>query len=256
MATLQQIYVNLIAGCVIGTSSFGLFGLALRFGYNNQLAPRSWSRPKAILKNVIKPPYAFQWISWSMKLDYPDLMTGIPGTGTRSDGWVGPKLKVNLDGIIMLKYHVLLLKISVLASFLCLLVILPITTTADCDVELLGEGTCAQTNDLTDFEITTIAHIPPLRYNGTSSKGQEELSHLKKFWVGNISSRYVGIAVVALIIYWYTCREYNHLFWIYVPYDHMYHIVSWTYSCILPCRFGMERMDRKFGVKADLFSGA
>ncbi len=192
----------------MGTFSFGLFGLAVRFGYNNQIAPRSWSRPQAILKNVLKVPYAFQWLSWSMKMSYPDLMGGIPGTGTRSDGWTGPKLKVNLDGIIMLKYHVLLLKVALLASLLCLIVVLPITTTAECDPILLGTGTCMTTDQLTDFEVTTIAHIPPLRYNGTNASARENFSNVKKFWVGDISSRYFGIALVALIIYWYTCREY------------------------------------------------
>jgi hypothetical protein len=206
MATLQQIYVNLLTGCVTGSFSLGLFGLAIRFGFNNQVAPRSWSRPPEILKNVLTAPFAFKWISWSMKMSYPDLMAGIPGTGTRSKGLAGPPLKVNLDGIIMLKYHVLLLKISLLATLLCLLVVLPLTTTAECDVDVLGSGTCDLTDGLTDFESTTIANIPPLRYNSSTTKS-DDVTHVRQFWVGNTTLRYLGIAVVALIIYWYTCRE-------------------------------------------------
>lgn len=207
MATLEQIYVNLISGCVTASLSLGLFGLAIRFGFNNQIAPRSWSRPQAILKNVLEAPFAFRWISWSIKLSYPDLMAGIPGTGTRSKGFAGPPLKVNLDGIIMLKYHVLLLKISLLATLLCVLVVLPLNMTADCDVSVLGSGTCDLTDGLTDFESTTIANIPPLRYNSSSTKS-DDITHVQKFWVENTTSRYLGIALVALIIYWYTCREF------------------------------------------------
>ena len=207
MATLQQIYANLISGCFTASFSFGLFGLAIRYGFNNQVAPRSWSRPPEILKNVLNAPFAFNWISWSRKLSYPDLMAGIPGTGTRNKGLAGPPLRVNLDGIIMLKYHVLLLKISVLATILCLLIVLPLNLTADCDVNVLGSGTCDLTDGLTDFESTTIANIPPLRYN-SSNTDSDDVTHVQKVWVDNTTARYLGIALVALVIYWYTCREY------------------------------------------------
>lgn len=84
MATFRQVFANLFLGSIVGLLSFIAFGLALRFGFNNQLAPRSWSRPKAILKNVLKPFYAFSWIPWAWRLTYPDLLEGIPGTGTRN----------------------------------------------------------------------------------------------------------------------------------------------------------------------------
>jgi hypothetical protein len=209
MATLQQIYVNLLVGSALGSASLGLFGLALRYGYNSQLAPRSWSRPRAILKNALKAPYAFSWMCWSMKLSYPDLMLGIPGTGTREDGWAGPALKVNLDGIIMIKYHVLLLKVAFLATILCSVIILPVNITAKCDVELLGEDTCAPIDkNLTDFEVTTIAHLPPLRYNGTAAG---DSAQLLDFWYAHLSPRYYAIAFVALVIYRYICRKSTRL---------------------------------------------
>ena len=203
MATLQQIYVNLISGVFVGSFSLGLFGLAVRYGYNNEIAPRSWSRPMAILKNTLKAPYAFSWMTLSLKWSYPDLMLGIPGTGTRKDGWAGPTLKVNLDGIIMLKYHVMLVKIALLATVLCIFVILPINYTAQCEIAQLGNGTCATLSNLTDFERTTIANIPPLQYNGTNAQQDDQ----DGYWYTSLSPRYFAISAIALIIYWYICRK-------------------------------------------------
>jgi len=47
----------------------------------------------------------FGWIPWSLSLSYDQLLNGIPGTGTRKDGMEGSMLKVNLDGIILLRFH-------------------------------------------------------------------------------------------------------------------------------------------------------
>jgi len=207
MATFRQLYVNFFTGVGVATLSLFLFGLALRFGYHAEIAPRSWSRPRGILKNVLKAPFGITWMFWSWKQTYPNLMAGIPGTGTRQGGWAGPLLKVDLDGIIMIKYHVLLSKVALVATILCLVVILPVNMTAKCDVELLGIGTCEHIlHNLTDFERTTIANIPPLEYNGTHAAFGSR-PFLNEFWVRNISSRYFVIALVAWVIYWYICRE-------------------------------------------------
>lgn len=221
MATLQQLYVNLGTGGVVASVSCVLFGLAVWLGYNDKVAPRTWSRPPEILKNILRQPYAFSWIFWSFQQTYPRLMDGIPGTGTRQKGWKGPKLKVNLDGIIMLKYHVLLFKVALVATALCILVVLPVTRTAECDVELVGIGTCRSLQNLTDFERTTIAHIPPQEYNntaatsssttaGSSSSGRYNKNPLNRLWIGNISSRYFAIALVSWIVYYYICRKYYY----------------------------------------------
>jgi hypothetical protein len=213
MATLQQIYVNIGTGMVIAFVSFGLFGLAIERGYTNEVAPRSWARPKSILKNVLKRPFAFSWISWSLRQSYPDLLDGVPGTGTRNDGWTGPMLKVNLDGIIMIKYHVLLLKVAVLTTILCTVVLLPLNLTAECDPQTFGQGSCQTVNNLTDFERTTISHIPPLSYNATGSSAPNDAGDDDAF--GNdedrvrerdVSLRYAAIALVCWVIYWYICR--------------------------------------------------
>jgi len=261
MATFQQIYVNLSIGVGTAIVSFALFGLAVRKGYTDELAPRSWSRPRALVKNVLLNSNSSNnncnhnnsnrennsninqdhtnrnllflgcsWIPWSWRLTYPDMLGGIPGTGTRNNGWAGPTLKVNLDGIIMLKYHALLSRVAILVTILCTLIVLPINvSTTQCDPEFFGEGTCQTIQNLTDFQRTTIANIPSLYFNGTTptitlSKGskkkndesatngddtdssrnqnddEEDLSE------GGTLARYFGIAMVSWVIYWYICR--------------------------------------------------
>ena len=45
------------------------------------------------------------WMFWVMSLKYEDMLKGVPGTGTRKDGMEGSMLKVNLDGIVLLRFH-------------------------------------------------------------------------------------------------------------------------------------------------------
>jgi hypothetical protein len=47
----------------------------------------------------------FGWIPWTLSLSYDQLLNGVPGTGTRKGGMEGSLLKVNLDGIILLRFH-------------------------------------------------------------------------------------------------------------------------------------------------------
>lgn len=47
----------------------------------------------------------FGWIPWTLSLSYDTLWKGVPGTGTRNDGMEGSLLKVNMDGIILLRFH-------------------------------------------------------------------------------------------------------------------------------------------------------
>lgn len=47
----------------------------------------------------------FGWIPWTMSLSYDQMLNGVPGTGTRKDGAEGANLRVNLDGIILLRFH-------------------------------------------------------------------------------------------------------------------------------------------------------
>jgi len=152
-------------------ASMVFFALAIHFEWIDDLVPRIANRPKAIVRNVIQSSlsekyknkiymYPFAWILWSYHLTYKQCIAGIPGTGTRKEGREGPLLKLNIDGIILLKFHTLMFKIGVLVAILCLVIILPINATASCDVDVFGVGTCKLAKGTTNFERTTIAHIP------------------------------------------------------------------------------------------------
>jgi hypothetical protein len=217
MATFQQIIVNLIVGMFVFSVSVGLFGCAVRYEFNKHLAPRTWSRPRAVLKNVLKTTYFYRWYTWAFTLSYTDLLDGIPGTGTRKDGWAGPLLKSNLDGVIMLKFHTLLMKVSLLTSILCMFVIFPVNFTAYCDPDILGWGTCLTFTNFTNFEASTIAHLPPFDYStvnetqedidgGTSTLSPEvPISFFVR--VPGLGIRYFAVVAVALVIYLYTCGK-------------------------------------------------
>ena len=45
------------------------------------------------------------WIPWTLHLSYDRMLRGIPGTGTRGGGMGGKLLGVNLDAIVLLRYH-------------------------------------------------------------------------------------------------------------------------------------------------------
>ena len=47
----------------------------------------------------------FGWIPWTLSLSYDQLLQGVPGTGTRKDGMAGINLRVNMDGIVLLRFH-------------------------------------------------------------------------------------------------------------------------------------------------------
>lgn len=111
MATLQAVYNNIALGAGVSTICFLAFGLAVNLEANKNLTPRAWARPVNVVKNVLKKPYCVSWISWAMQLRYIDLLSGIPGTGTRNQGWSGPTLRTNLDGIVLLRYHTLQFKV-------------------------------------------------------------------------------------------------------------------------------------------------
>ena len=88
------------------------------------------------------------------------MLEGVKGTGTRNNGWSGWKLRCNLDGIILIKFCVLCLKVSVLATILCIGVILPINFTAECNPAAyedfdIGSQTCINTTVLNAYQKTT-----------------------------------------------------------------------------------------------------
>ena len=182
MATLTQVYSNLAIGGVVMTTSFIAFGVAVSLEANKNLAPRAWARPIRVVKNCLAPPYSLSWISWAMSLRYIDLLSGIPGTGTRQGGRSGPTLKTNLDGIVLLRYHTLQFKVSALATVLAMLLLLPMYYTSPCMPQVSGVRLCNEINGLSDFEQITIANVVPhfrvkaVSENGTTTRLDEYLN--------------------------------------------------------------------------------
>lgn len=164
---LTPVYVGIV--CVLLSMIF--FSIAVHWDQIEELAPRAANRPRVIMKNAICYGLSEKWknkiyiypfalMHWSYSLTYKELLDGIPGTGTRKNGEEGPLLKVNLDGLVWLKFHTLLFKIGLLVAFLCMFVLIPINETALCDKEIFGSGTCAYHDSQSGFARTTIAHIP------------------------------------------------------------------------------------------------
>ena len=172
-----------------------VFGLAIHLNWNDNLTPRAANLPKDVLKNALlyyhnqnknktnkymdklTSFYPTALIIWSYNLTYKQCLQGIPGTGTRNKGWEGPLLKVNLDGVILLKYQTLLFKISLLVAILCTFVLLPTYATAKCDDTIFGFGTCKLHNikyDTIAFRKTTISNIPDKHYNNNTNATEED----------------------------------------------------------------------------------
>lgn len=151
------------------------FSLAIHNEWIEDLAPRAANRPREVMKNAILFNltsvhknkvwyYPIAWIIWAYNLTYKECIFGIPGTGTRRNGWEGPLLKTNLDAVILMKYHTLLFKISVMVAALCLFVLLPVNVTSVCDPETFGEFICTEHGNASiGFTKTTFANIPDKR---------------------------------------------------------------------------------------------
>lgn len=226
MATFQAIGLNLAIGSGVFAASLIAFSAAVQFEFNSLLAPRTSARPKQVIKNVLSGPsalYGLAWIPWTLKLSYMEMLEGIPGTGTRKNGWSGSLLKCNLDGIIAIKFHAMCFKAAIFATLLCICVILPINITAQCYPEISGEAICANMTRLTNFEVTTLAHIPPMDFvqqtdddntnnNDDGIGGQKITSDVivqalgRYFWTSpGITSRLFVIVFCAWAIFIYTC---------------------------------------------------
>jgi hypothetical protein len=220
MSTFEALKVNIFVNGGICALSLVAFSVVVQFGFNSQIAPRIWARPPAVLKNVLKSPYGIRWIPWALNLSYKEMLEGIPGTGTRRNGWSGTMLKCNLDGIIVMKFHALCLHLAIFATVLCCAVILPLNYTAPCDEEVVGASVCAEMRNLTDFEKTTLAHIPPMDFSEGSESNEESFAdgEVTIAYVGFLFNKYFlsapgntlrlfGVVIVAWCIYIYACSK-------------------------------------------------
>lgn len=224
--TFGALGVTLATGSILGVSCFLVFGVAMFFQCP-LIAPRCTARPKETIYHPNLPSTStkykvqdrgnpfFGWISWVMKLPYDTLLTGIPGTGTRKQGLAGKMLQVNLDGVVLLKYHLIGFKITLLTTLLALCVILPLNITYQCHTSSTYSSQCVdpktnQTYDLTNFtnfERTTIANIPALSnitFFGTAAK---DIIMTPWWWQGGKSGIMVRLYIIAFctwILYLYS----------------------------------------------------
>lgn len=110
--TLETIGYLFAFGSTIGVVSLFLFGIAVRRRHTN-IAPRCTARPADTIFAFNTEHHKVQdrgnaftgWILWTLKLSYDTMLRGVPGTGTRANGMKGKMLDVNLDGIILLRFH-------------------------------------------------------------------------------------------------------------------------------------------------------
>ena len=226
MATFQALGLNFAIGTGAFAASLIAFTAAVHWEWNSELAPRTWARPKQVIKNVLSPSaswgsivpciYGIAWIPWTLSLSYKQMLEGIPGTGTRKDGWSGALLKCNLDGIIVIKFHALCFKVAIFATFLCLVLILPLNITAECDPEVSGADICTNITLLTNFEATTLANIPPMDFvesNSDESLGNGQINGdyivqvMEQYFLSSpgITSRLFVIVIVTWAVYIYAC---------------------------------------------------
>ena len=121
------------------------------------IAPRATARPRTVIHcrqaSVTSVQYrgnvVFGWMIWTLRLSYDTLLRGVPGTGTRQGGLSGRMLQTNLDGIVLLRFHAIGRRVAVVATILCMGVLLPLYCTSpviDCSDVVLTNTTT--TNDV------------------------------------------------------------------------------------------------------------
>jgi len=94
------------------------------------------------------------------------MLKGVPGTGTRKGGLGGDMLKVQLDAVVMLRFHAMGARITALITFLCISIIMPLFLSAQCftESEMLEPQCQLNMTNMTDYERTTIQNVPPINY--------------------------------------------------------------------------------------------
>jgi len=206
--TFKSIWITIIVGLVVFIACFLFFGYGVKKNLR-EISPRCAARPPESVYNPDPKdpsqergnPY-FGWMKWVMSLSYETMLRGVPGTGTRGNGLEGQMLNVNLDQIVMLRFHALCLKVAFLVTVLCMFVILPLYSTTSCPDSLDGDEKekCWRETyaNITDYEGTTLANVPQLSYCSSS------------MFVGGdcMAIRWRLIAVVLCTwIIWYRCCD-------------------------------------------------
>jgi len=208
MATLTAIGFTAVAGICGFTISMTLFGFAT-WKQSTFIAARCIGRPKTVIYNP-NPTHACQdrgnviwgWVPWVMNLTYATMLSGVPGTGTRDGGLSGLMLKVNLDGIVLMRFHQLCFRVSSMAVILYILIVLPVFKTAQCSI--IGgdfDSPVCRGQDATDYQRFTIANVPPL-----SDKNIKDAGVIGFFLPTHegVLVRLYTVVFVSWIITWYT----------------------------------------------------
>jgi len=109
-------------------------------------------------------------------------------------------LRCNLDGIILIKFCVLCLKVSILATVLCICVILPVNFTAEHSPEQAY-------NNTNTYSQTTFANIPDMFTNTNTTWYRIDGLFTNAFTkeTTGITIRMLTILCVAVVLYTYTC---------------------------------------------------
>ena len=213
MASLTAISFTLVGGIGTLAVTLSLFGCAVSRQVT-YVAARCEARPRAVIYNP-KPKHPSQdrgnpmlgWILWVMRLKYDTLLRGVPGTGTRDGGLSGSLLKVNLDGVVLLRFHNLYLRVCSLAAFLYIFIVLPIYSTAQCSQVSgdLGTEKCQHYN-LTDYQRLTLANVPTLVPTGVDNFQ----SFVSFFFVpqnGGHLARLYMVVFCSWIVTWYAMYQ-------------------------------------------------
>ena len=250
--TLEQLAVSMAIGCCVLATTLMLFAGAIRLritvsrpwifcrnskSFSNtfsrqNVAPRCEARPRDVIYNPSPNchdsqkrgnPFCLGWIFWSLRLSYHTMIEGVPGTGTRNGGLDGHLLNVNLDGIVLLRFHAMGLRISAVAMCIYCFICLPMYRTARCyesyiDPDGINHNcTVAASYNLTRYERLTLANVPSL-----SEIHAWDLEAL------DVTFRLYVLVVCTYVVCWYTCYE-LHKEWIdllairrvyYLEYDH------------------------------------
>ena len=240
MATLAAISFTLVGGIAAFGISITAFGCAVK-SQSMYVAARCIARPLNVIYNP-HPKHPCQnrgnptlgWIMWVMRLRYDTMLRGVPGTGTRDGGLSGALLKVNLDGIVLLRFHHLCLRICFLALLLYIVIVLPLYKTAQCsriqlqqnhdnlqEESFIASGGLTynyntddqtqqllycHTSNLTDYQRLTLANIPALDPPPTDEFGDI----LKSFFLpvhDGLLARLYAVVICAWIVSWYALRE-------------------------------------------------
>lgn len=215
MSSLAAISFTLVGGIIVFSGTIFGFGVAMKTR-STFIAARCEARPRNVIFNPNpKHPCQYRgnptlgWIFWVMRLTYETMLRGVPGTGTRDGGLSGSLLKVNLDGIVLLRFHHLCLRVCSLAMILYLLVILPSYATARCSRiggDYYSENCTRPVYNLTDYERLTLANIPTLEVEREATAKGVFRSFFDPVHNGNLARLYATV-FVSWIVTWYAMHQ-------------------------------------------------